>query len=142
MHLPHVNYFAVLTSGVVIFILGGLWYSLLFAKPWMALMGVTEEKMKAFKESPAAKMMPLMYFAALICALLIAWVLAVIINHFGEVDAMRGAEVGAVCWLGFAGATSFASEIFSMRPLKLWIINSGYNLASFVIAGVILGAWR
>ena len=95
MHLPHVNYFAVLTSGVVIFILGGLWYSLIFAKPWMALMGITEEKMKAFKESPAAKMMPLMYFAALICALLIAWVLAIIINHFGEVNAIRGAEVGA-----------------------------------------------
>lgn len=68
--------------------------------------------------------------------------LAIILNHFGSVNAVRGAEVGAVCWLGFAGATSFASEIFSMRPLKLWIINSGYNLVSFVIAGLILGAWR
>ena len=37
--LPHVNYLAVLVSGVVIFLLGGVWYSkLLFAKPWVALM--------------------------------------------------------------------------------------------------------
>jgi len=37
MSLPPVNYLAVLVFGVVIFMLGGLWYSpLLFAKKWVA----------------------------------------------------------------------------------------------------------
>jgi hypothetical protein len=29
-----------------------------------------------------------------------------------------------------------------MQPKGLWLINSGYNLVSFMIAGAILGAWR
>ena len=48
--------------------------------------------------------------------------------------------MGAGCWLGFAGATSFANVIFAQKPKELWLIDSGYNLVSFVVAGVILGA--
>ena len=39
----HVNFLAVLVTGIVIFVLGGLWYSpVLFARRWVALMGKTE----------------------------------------------------------------------------------------------------
>jgi hypothetical protein len=78
----------------------------------------------------------------LICGLLIAWTLAVILNHVSPVTPLRGALVGVLCWLGFAAATSYATSIFSMQPKGLWLINTGYNLASFAIAGAILGAWR
>lgn len=138
MTLPHVNYLAVLTSGVVIFVLGGLWYSLLFAKPWMAAMGKTEEEIKA---AAATSSMPLMYLLAFVCGLVVAWTLAVILNHFPNPTPARGAAVGAVCWL-LAGATSYATALFSMTPRRLWLINSGYNLVSFVLAGVILAVWR
>jgi F0F1-type ATP synthase assembly protein I len=139
MQLPHVNYLAVLASGVAIFILGGLWYSVIFGKPWMALMGKTEEQIKS---AAAQSSIPLMYLMAFVCGLLVAWVLAVILTHFANPTPLRGAEVGFLCWLGFAGATSFATALFSMQPKKLWLINSGYNLVSFVIAGIILGAWK
>ena len=70
MHLPHVNYLAVLVSAIAIFILGGLWYSkALFAKTWIALMGITEEQMKAKPSAP----MPVLLLQALICSLLISW---------------------------------------------------------------------
>ena len=139
MDLTEVNYAAVLTCGVVIFILGGLWYSpLLFAKKWIALMGMTEAEIKA----ASSKSMGLNYLAVFICALVIAWVLAVVMNHFQHLSALRGAMIGALCWLGFAGATSFGTALFSMKPKQLWLINSGYNLVCFVLAGVILAVWR
>jgi len=48
MTLPVVNNLAVLVSGLVIFMLGGLWYSpLLFAKRWVALIGKSEAELKA-----------------------------------------------------------------------------------------------
>jgi hypothetical protein len=54
--MPHVNFLAVLVSGVAIFILGALWYSpVLFAKTWSRLMGMTAEKIKAMMERPGAK---------------------------------------------------------------------------------------
>ncbi|MFN2398753.1 MAG: DUF1761 domain-containing protein [Gemmatimonadaceae bacterium] len=139
MQLPPVNYLAVIVSAFIIFILGGLWYSpVLFARKWIALMGKTEAELRA--ESSGS--MPVMYVLAFLCALISAWVLAVLLNHFVNLTPMRGAMVGALCWLGFAGPTSFATALFSMQPRQLWLINSGYNLVSFIIAGVILAVWR
>ena len=135
-----INYLAVLVSGVVIFILGGLWYSpVLFAKRWVALMGKSEAELKAAAQGSS---MPLLYLAAFLCGLVIAFVMAVILNRFTPVTPMQGAMVGALCWIGFAAPTAFATAIFSMTPKGLWMINSGYNLVSFIIAGAILGAWR
>jgi len=137
MPLPHINYWAVLVSGVIIFILGGLWYSrALFAKPWFRLMGKSEEEMKAAGPSP------LLFLMAFICGLLIAASLAVVLKHFLPITPLRGAEVGVLCWVGFAAATSLATALFSSQPKALWLINSGYNLVSFVIAGIILALWR
>ena len=140
MPLSHVNYLAVLVAAVVIFILGGLWYSkMLFAKRWIVLMGKSEEELKA---SSASGNMPLMFIGAFICGFLIAGTLAIVVNHFPPYTAARGAEIGVACWLGFAAATSFATALFSMQPKQLWLINSGYNLVSFVLAGIILSLWR
>ena len=42
------NYVAVIVTAVIGFLFGWLWYSpLLFAKPWMREMNLTEESMKA-----------------------------------------------------------------------------------------------
>jgi hypothetical protein len=135
--IPHVNWLAVLVSGIVIFVLGGLWYSpLLFAKKWVALMGKTEAELKAAAGGAAP------YVLVFICALATSFVLAVIINHFPPYNAARGVFVGALCWAGFAAPTSFGTATFSGTPKALWAINTGYNLVSFAIAGAILAAWR
>ena len=138
MEFPHVNYLAVLVSGVVIFMLGGLWYSkALFARRWMALMGKTEEECRE-ASGPMAPMLA----QAFLCGLLQAWVLAVILSYMPNPTAGCGIATGALCWLGFAAATSWATSLFSMQSRGLWVINSGFNLVSFVLAGLILGAWR
>lgn len=138
MHFPtQVNYLAVLVTGIVIFALGGLWYSkVLFANRWLALQGVPPEHLKP-EGSVAGQ-----FIAVFICGLLTAFVLEVILNHFPDRTVARGAAVGLLCWLGFAGATSFATVLFSKKPLGLWMIDSGYNLVSFVIGGIILAAWK
>src|SRR2546428_9735535 len=114
MPIPHINYWAVLVSGVVIFILGGLWYSrALFAKPWIRLMGKSEEEMKA-----ASGPMPLLLLMAFISGLIIAASLAVVIRHLPPVTPLRGALVGVFCWVGFAAATSLATALFSSQPKR------------------------
>jgi hypothetical protein len=137
MPVPHVNYLAVLVSGVAIFVLGGLWYSpALFAKPWVRLMNKTEEELKA--NAPGA----LPYIVVFICALLTAFALAVILNHFQPLTILRGTLVAILCWVGFAGSTSYGSAVFSGTPGGLWRINSFYNLVSFIVAAIILTLWR
>lgn len=144
-HFPAVNYLAVLIAAIVIFVLGGLWYSpMLFAKRWIALQGRTEEQMRA---DAAAANMPLLYISAFICSLIIAYMMAHFLGHMTgtgmiEPNAGLGALFGFGAWLGFAAPTSYATAIFSGTPKQKWLIDSAYNLVSFVLAGAILGAWR
>jgi len=139
MSLPAVNYLAVVVTGVLLFMLGGLWYSpALFANSWMAHMGKSrEEMMKAAEGKMAA-----MYGSAVVASLLVAWTMAVVIKHFPPYDALRGAEVGALCWLGLAGATSYSTSAFSAQPAKVWMINPGHTLLHFGFAGGNLSVWR
>jgi len=143
MTVPAVNYLAVLAAAVVIFILGGLWYSpLLFVKKWVALQGRTEEQMRA---EAASANMPLLYISAFVCALITAIVMAHILAHMASImptGAVHGAFFGFMAWLGFAAPTSYATAIFSGKPKQLWLIDTTYNLVSFMLAGTILAAWK
>ena len=142
MHV-HINYLAVLVTAIVLFGLGGLWYSpVLFVKKWLALQGKTEEQMRA---EAASANMPVMYLSAFITAFITAWAMALVFAHFSpaiEFTAFHGAMFGFLLWLGFAATTSYATAIFSGKPKQLWFIDSMYNLVSFVLAGIILAVWR
>lgn len=143
MTVPAVNYLAVLAAAVVMFVLGGLWYSpVLFAKKWLALQGRTEEQERA---QAAAANMPLMYTSAFACSLITAIIMAHILAHMASImptGAVHGGFFGFMAWLGFAAPTSYATALFSGKPKQLWLIDSMYNLVSFVLAGLILAAWR
>ncbi len=149
MHYPPINWLAVLVAAIVIFVLGGLWYSpVLFARRWIALQGRTEEQVRA---QAASANMPLLYVGAAVTSLLIAFTLTLILWHIardpamaqpdGGISAAHGAMIGFVSWLGFVASTSYATASFSGKPKQLWLIDTGYNLVCFVLAGIILAVW-
>ena len=133
-----VNFIAVLVCSVVTFLIGGLWYSpFLFAKKWVALLGKSPESMGGAAPNP------LMFVIGFLTGLITSYVLAVVVNLSAASSVVDGVIVGIVCWLGFAGATSYNNQVnFVQRPRALWAIDSGYNLVTFVITGAILAIWR
>lgn len=136
----HINYLAVLVAGVAIFMLGGLWYSpVLFAKRWVALQGKTMAEMESMRAGPGQ------YVQVFLCGLLISAVLAVIMAHVGPdqrpYPIVHGVLIAVMTWL-VAAATSYATALFSYKPRALWVIDTGYNLVSMVVAGLIIGAWQ
>ena len=132
----HVNYLAVLVSGIVMFMLGGLWYSpALFARRWLALIGKSPEELKAGGK-------PVYYLVAFLSALVTAYALAVFLGLIPGATIATGITLGVLCWVGFAGATSLMHAVFSLKPLALWMIDTGYSLATFIIAGIILAVWK
>ena len=128
-----INYLAVLVTAVALFLLGGVWFSLLFANPWRRMMGVTAPQM-----SPGAALFAQFF----VCAVLTSWGMAMVLSHTGGMETGRAIGFGIICWLGFAGATSYATAKAGQKSVSLWAIESGYNLVSFMIAAVILSAWR
>ncbi len=136
--MPTVNYLAILVSAVVIFMLGGLWYSpLLFAKPWMALQGKTPEDVQA---SGGAG--PMMYVQVFLSGLVTSFIMAMLISRLNSHEALTGVKLSILCWAGFAAATSYGTALFSFKSRALWAIDTTFNLVSFVVAGIILALWQ
>jgi surface polysaccharide O-acyltransferase-like enzyme len=128
------NYAAVFVSALAYWILGALWYALLFAKPWMALENITEAQAKSM--NPV-----LPYVITFVLNLLIAFVLAELCAWRNANTAARGAALGILVWIGFVGPVNYTTYMYEMRPMQLFAINEFYPLAGFCLMGAILGAW-
>lgn len=116
-------------------VVGFLWYGPLFAKPWMKLVGMTQEDLQR-----GAK--PVMYLGTFVGALVAAYVLALFINATQMTTLLGGAGVGLLAGPGFVAPSFGANYIFGRRPLSLCLIDAGYQIVSLMIGGIILGLWR
>ena len=141
MHFLGVNLWAVLVSALATMVVGFLWYSpMLFAKPWMVLMGYDpNDKAKIAEMQKSAGPS---YFMSLIASLLAAFVLGKLIAVAGFSTPIDGLKIGLVVWLGFVTTVQFTNALFSRQPFKLYMINTGYQLVCYAVMGAILGAWR
>lgn len=107
-----------------------LWYSALFAKPWMTETGVGDAK----AASPLKTCVPV-----LILNLVAATSLAMFI---GAGDWRFGLFAGVMAWLAFVSVAFGMSCLFEGRSLRLWLINSGYHTLFFSVMGLMIGAWH
>jgi len=137
MTFAGINYLAVLVAGAVGFGLGGVWYRTL-AKPWMAAQGFSSEMIRAHHGKGAAPW-PLIIAAA--ADLVMAWMLAGVIGHLGEVTLKNGVISAAFVWFGFVLTTLAVNNTFGLRSPKLIAIDGGHWLAVLLLMGAIIGAW-
>jgi hypothetical protein len=131
-----INHVAVWVAGVVQFLLGAGWYTLL-GKAWMAGIGKTEAQLVAEHGNS-----PLPYVVALGAALVVAYAIAWLLPRLGPPSAGSGARVGATLALTLIGPALATNYGFEARPLSLWLINAGYMLVGMAIMGAIVGHWR
>lgn len=128
-----VNWLAVIAAAASSFLLGGVWYSALFAKPWMKAAGLTEEQVRSGN--------PVIVFGgSFVLALIASATFAMFLGP--DINAVQGALYG-LCAGAFWVATSFGSTyLFEHRPMSLFLINGGYRALQFTLIGLILGAWH
>jgi len=128
------NYAAVFIAAIAYWLLGAVWYGVLFSKPWMALENISIEQAKSM--NPV-----LPYVITFVLNLLIAYALAQICIWRNANTAGRGASVGVLLWIGFIGPITYTTYMYEMRPKELFAINQFYPLAGLVLMGAIIGAW-
>ena len=128
------NYAAVFVAALAYWLLGALWFGVLFGKPWMALENISIEQAKTM--NPV-----LPYIVSFVLNLLIAYALAQICIWRNANTIGRGASVGVLLWIGFVGPITFTTYMYEMRPKELFAINQFYPLAGLVLMGAIIGAW-
>jgi Protein of unknown function (DUF1761) len=128
------NYVAVLVAAIAYWLLGAVWYGVLFGKQWMALENITPEQ--ASSMNPVAP-----YVISFILNLVIAFVLAQLCAWRNANTAARGAALGILMWIGFLGPVTYTTYMYEMRPKQLFAINEFYVLVGMCLMGAILGAW-
>lgn len=133
MTLVDVNYLGVLLAAVSSMVVGFTWYGPLLGKAWMAASGMTKEKMEKAKKDVNR-----LYAISFIAALVTAYVLAQFIKHTGATTTIAGIRVGFFAWFGFVATSMLGSTLFGGKPFKLYALDSGYQLASLIVMGVIL----
>jgi hypothetical protein len=125
---------AVLCAALLSFAIGGLWYSpLLFAKPWMRENGLSEERLQG---APMGRVFGL----AALAALVMAFNLAAFIGAKGSLA--FGLFAGFATGLGWVAMSLGVIYLFEQRSLKLWLINSGYQVVAYTLMGGLIGLWR
>jgi hypothetical protein len=141
MKFMGVSVWAVLVSALVTMVVGFVWYSpLLFARPWMVLMGYDpDDKAKIAEMQKSAGPS---YMLSLVASLVSAAVLGKIIVVATINTPLYGMKMGLAVWLGFVTTVQLTNSLFSRQPAKLYAINTGYQLVCFLAMGAILGAWR
>jgi len=141
MHMHSLNWLAILVAAISTMVVGFLWYSpLLFAKPWMKEMGYdpndkakTEEMKKT--AGPA-------YGGSFVASLISAFTLALILHGLRAADLHFGLMASFHIWLGFVATVQFTGGLFTKQSMKLFGINTGYQLVCYLVMGVILTLWH
>jgi len=133
--VPHINWLAVIAAAVSTFLIGGLWYSkMVFGRAWMSTNGFDEADLA---KSNMGKIFGLSFFFALIMSANLAAFLAE-----PKTTAAWGATAGFLAGFGWVALAIATISLFERRSWKYMLINGGYMTLSFVVMGLILGAWR
>jgi hypothetical protein len=131
-----INYLAVIVAAVVHFIIGGLWYSLIFANTFIEIVG------RAQLEQMVADSHWSQYLVAFVTSLVLVYILAHFIQYTGSKTVAGGMQTAFWLWLGFVATTQLSGVIFEQRKLGLYLLNIGYQLVACLICGVILAVWK
>ena len=116
------------------FLLGGLWYSpILFASAWMREAGLSEAQTRQVN---VVRVFGLSGLAAVV----MAFNLAAFIGPKASLG--FGLFAGLAAGVGWVAMSLGVIYLFEQRPLRTWLINSGYQVLSFGVMGAILGAWK
>ncbi|MGG1631729.1 DUF1761 domain-containing protein [Rossellomorea sp. NRS-1567] len=128
-----INYLAVIVAALSSFVIGGLWYSLLFGKAWMVENNIDEEDLKNGH-------MGKIFGGAFTLSLIISIVLVLFLGP--DRNGMIGASAGFTAGLFWVATAMGITYLFERKSIKLFFINAGYNVVTFTLMGFILGVWR
>lgn len=122
---------------VAAFLFSAVWYGVLFQHAWLRALGIRLEDIDDLQ----LPMAPAFLMAA-VSYVVLGVVLALLVSWLDLTTVSEGLLLGGLTWLGF-NATAFARLVFfEDRPVRLCLIDGGADLATHLIMGALLAAWR
>jgi hypothetical protein len=126
----NLNWLAIILAALSSFLLGFLWYSILFSKRWRKENGFTSDSMK---DANMLKIFGLSFLFMLFAS----FMLALFIGN--DAGAGFGASAGLLAGLGWVFTFLGVIYLFERRSLALFLINACYSVVSLTVMGLLIG---
>lgn len=133
-----INWIAVIVAAIATFMIGGAWYTALFGKAWQKAHGYTDEQCK---EMMTRRPPPVYFGTMIVCYIIMAILMAVLIQWTGAASWIAGALIGGVVWV-IVAAISVTGHISSPKPWSAYWIDAAYQLVYLIMTGALLGGWQ
>ena len=136
--LDQVNLWAVLVAAVAYFMLGSLWFSVLFGGVWSKEV----DKLGILIKDPAKGTIAAKMIQTFVGNLLAAFSMGYIVFVSGSHNWIAGLKLGLLCGIGFAAVAMIIAYTWESRSMRLQMIDTGYAVIGITLCGIILAAWR
>ncbi len=127
--LSHIDWLAVLVGGMAYFILGMLWYTMLFGKAWIRLTGINANDPNMKKGAGG------IFLMSLILMLVASFGIGVLLAYLQPHNIMLGVKLGLLVGVCFSATAISISYLYERKPFGLHLINGGYNVVGCVVVG-------
>jgi hypothetical protein len=134
--LSNLHWISVLLAFVVYFLLGAMWFTLFFKRPYAISLGK--------EDNLPAKPAPIFIIGPAICSLVITVASAILIYAL-HISSISGAlEFAVVVGVGYlvANTVNIAINPNIPKPILYGIISSAYHLTGIIIVSIILVAMK
>jgi len=132
------NYCAILSGATAYFIIGSLWFSLLFGSIWSKEVEKSGVKIK----QPTGKEITAKMIQTFIGNITAATSIAVLIYLTGMSGWTAGLKLGLLCGVGFAASSIMIAYTWESRSFKLMAIDFGYPVVGFTACAIIISLWK
>lgn len=124
----------IVLAGLAAFILGFVWYTFLFGKMWQMETGISDEE--------AQSNILLTHGVSLLMMCTVACGINIIVglHEVSEQTFQHGAFHGLMAAVFYGVPALVIHYMYQKKSLQLILIDGGYLLASFALAGGVLGA--
>ena len=126
------NIIATLVAGFALWMLGYVWYGVVFTDPWTAMQNFTPEQ-TAYGEANMGMLMGMGFLIALISSGFLGFVL----RKIGATDMADAIKMSLVLCFGFVVLTQLYAPVYALTPMALFYIDASYQVVGFAIMAAI-----
>ena len=130
------NWLAILCAGAAFWMLGFVWYSLLFGKIWAA----EQQRHRGPQALEPGGMGPRL-ISTFVSNVIAAAAMAYLIKRTGFTDMNHALRLAVATGLGFAGTAVTITCVWESKSTKLWFIDTGFYFIGAILLAVILVSW-
>lgn len=138
MHIPSINYIAVVLATLSTMVVGTIWYMpKVFGNYWMKQAGITPSG----RAADAARPIIITVIVSFITAWVLAGATAISFNFYGGSFLVNALLTGVILWAGFTAARFITHDQFDNRTVGLTVLNVSHELVTVLVMALIIGVW-